>query len=134
MSGGTHDATVKEENRELLQPRSNVSVPATEIQSEIHKETVEVPSQHGKHASECSGNGQEGELATSGHPLNEEFSSGDTAEIDPVECSETVSLQPESECEILNEQNSPVRNILYFLPKIFSLLIYLLYNVDERVA
>ncbi|XP_077157806.1 protein NOXP20 isoform X2 [Paroedura picta] len=108
MSGGTHEATVQEENREILQPRSNVSVSVTEMQREIHNETVGfVPSQHEKQVSECSGTRQGGDLATSGHPLNEECSSGDTAEIDPGECSETVSLQLEAESEVMNEQGSP---------------------------
>ncbi|XP_060103339.1 protein NOXP20 [Heteronotia binoei] len=106
MSGDTQDATIKEENREILEPRSNISAFATEIQREIHRETV-VPSHHEKEVSECSGNRQEGDLATSGHPLNEECCSEDIAEIDPGECSETVSLQPEPESEILNEQSCP---------------------------
>lgn len=133
MSGGIHDSTIKEENREILESRSNVSVSATAIQSEIHNETVElVRSQHEKRVSECPGNGQEGDLATSGHPLNEECSSGDIAQIDPGECSEIVSLQPEP--ERLNEQSSPVRNTLHFLLNIFPLLMYLFCNIVEGIS
>ncbi|XP_015273791.1 PREDICTED: protein NOXP20 [Gekko japonicus] len=102
MSGGTHDATVKEKNRDMVEPRSIVSISATEIQSEIHNEM-----QHETQVSECPDNGQEGDPAIAGHPLNEDCSSGDIAEIDPGECSETVNLQPEPESEILNEQSSP---------------------------
>ncbi|XP_048364672.1 protein NOXP20 [Sphaerodactylus townsendi] len=108
MSGDTHDVIVEEEKREILEPRSNVAASVTEIHSETCNEPVElVPSQHEKKVSDCSVHGQERDLATSGHPLNEELSSGDLSEIVPGECNETVSLKPEPESEILNEQSSP---------------------------
>ncbi|XP_054846653.1 protein NOXP20 [Eublepharis macularius] len=106
MSGGAHEALIQEENKEILEQKSNVSVSVTETYKETHNETAKlVRSQHEKQVSECSSDGQEGALAASGHLLNEETSCGNITEIVPGECSEAVSLEPEPEA--LNEQSGP---------------------------
>ncbi|KAJ7326669.1 hypothetical protein JRQ81_016428, partial [Phrynocephalus forsythii] len=103
MSGGTSDVLTQDERGKVLDLGSNVSAsdPVTH-----NEKTEQAPAQDKeRHASEIPSNAQERHLITSENPSDEEPSSGNVAENVPLECSESVSLEPESGSQLPDEKS-----------------------------
>ncbi|XP_061440014.1 protein NOXP20 isoform X2 [Rhineura floridana] len=103
MSDARSDALTQEKNEEILESGDNVSASDRAMPNE---KTEQIPPQDDdRQLSESPSNKQEGDLTTSGHHSNEKYSSEDITKDVPIDCSESVSLDPEPGSEEMNEES-----------------------------
>uniref|UniRef100_A0ABM5GI10 Protein NOXP20 isoform X2 n=1 Tax=Pogona vitticeps TaxID=103695 RepID=A0ABM5GI10_9SAUR len=102
MSGGTSDVLTPDKREKVLDPGNNASASDPATQNEKTEQAL--PPDSKRHAPEVPSNEQEGHVITLENRSDEEPSSGNVAEDNPLECSESVSLEPESGSELPNEK------------------------------
>ncbi|XP_078250136.1 protein NOXP20 isoform X2 [Pogona vitticeps] len=102
MSGGTSDVLTPDKREKVLDPGSNASASDPATQNEKTEQAL--PPDSKRHAPEVPSNEQEGHVITLENRSDEEPSNGNVAEDNPLECSESVSLEPESGSELPNEK------------------------------